>query len=335
MPRGLEPSTLLWAVGWDVLLGDIPEEADPVGLATRAADAIEARAPQNSYVARTVYAMGAAFALPYAAWLGTRWALGAARLVHGAVYRETATALLKGALSIRGSLNALRDEQESSDEAAHSGDEAVSGDVERLMREAGMAESVIGTTSEASPEEQQRRRSHALRKLGNNFRDGVVGPLLYFSVFGIPGAVAYRVVKTMGARWRRHGDDPLAVAARRIDTAATIAPAVATGLILSAGAQLTAQRGAETWDTSRAEARARGTILEAGWTEAAMAGALGVRLSAEPELTEWEQDTNPEGRAIEADDIDQARQLFWIASAWAVAGALAAIVLRNAIKARR
>ena len=66
-----------------------------------------------------------------------------------------------------------------------------------------------------------------------------------------------------------------------------------------------------------------------------MAGALGVRLSAEPELTEWEQDTNPEGRAIEADDIDQARQLFWIASAWAVAGALAAIVLRNAIKARR
>ena len=328
MPRGQEPGTLLWAVGWDVLLGDIPEEADPVGIATRAADALEARAPQNSYVARTVYAMGAAFALPYAAWLGSKWALGAAGLVHRAVYREAATALLKGAISIRGGLNALNELQH--DDTREAAQEASSDDVERLMREAGMSESVTGTAQEVSPEALQRQRSHALRKLGNDFRDGVVGPLMYFAIFGIPGAVAYRVVKTLAARWQRHGDDPLAVAARRVDTAATIAPSVASGLILSAGAQLTSQRGQAAWDTSRAEARARGNVLEGGWTEAAMAGALGVKLDAEPEVTDWEKATNPEGRSIENEDIEHARQLFWIATAWAVAATLAAVILRGA-----
>ena len=234
MPRGQEPGTLLWAVGWDVLLGDIPEEADPVGVATRAADALEARAPQNSYVARTVYAMGAAFALPYAAWLGSKWLLGAAGLIHRAVYREAATALLKGAISIRGGLNALRELEEQDDQ--ETGQEAVSDDVTRLMREAGMGESVTGTAQEVSPEVLQQQRSHALRRLSNDFRDGVVGPLLYFAIFGIPGAVAYRVVKTLAARWRRHGDDPLAVAAKRIDSAASIAPSVAeSGLFLAAG----------------------------------------------------------------------------------------------------
>ena len=333
MPRGLEPSTLLWAVGWDVLLGDIPEEADPVGIATRAADALEARAPQNSYVARTVYAMGAAFALPYAAWLGTKWILGAAGLIHSAIYREAATALLKGAISIRGSLNALRELEQTVEESATG--EIVADDVNRLIREAGMAESVTGAVQEASSELQQQQRSHALRKLGNDFRDGVVGPLLYFAIFGIPGAVAYRVVKTLAARWRRHGNDPLAVAAKRIDTAATIAPAVATSLVLAAGAQLTSQRGQEAWETSRAEARTRGNVLEGGWTEAAMAGALGVKLDAEPDLTDWEPDTNPEGRNIEAEDIENARQLFWIATAWAVAATLAAIILRGSITSRR
>ena len=333
MPRGQEPGTLLWAVGWDVLLGDIPEEADPSTIAERAADALEARAPQNSYVARTMYAFGAAFALPYAAWLGTKWALGAAGLVHRAVYREAATALLKGAISIRGGLNALNtlervDEHEIADGAG-------ADDVERLMREAGMGESVTGTAQEVSPAELQRKRSHALRKVGNDFRDGIVGPLFYFAVFGIPGAVAYRVIKTVGTRWRKHGNDPLAVAAKRVDDAATIAPSVLSGLVLSAGAQLTSQRGKQAWEASRAETGARGNVLQNAWTEAAMAGALGVKLDAEPEDTDWGFDTNPEGRDIENEDIEHARQLFWIATGWAVAATLAAVILRNAFTSRR
>jgi cobalamin biosynthesis protein CobD/CbiB len=143
------------------------------------------------------------------------------------------------------------------------------------------------------------------------------------------------VVKTLAARWRRHGDDPLAMAAKRVDTAATIAPSVASGLILAAGAQLTSQRGQEAWQTSRAEAGARGNVLEGGWTEAAMAGALGVKLDAEPEITDWESDTNPEGRNIENEDIENARQLFWIATAWAVAATLAAVILRGSFSRRR
>ena len=326
MPQGLEPGTLMWAVGWDVLLGDMPEEADPSGLATRAAEAIEARAPQNSYVARTAYAMAAAFALPYAAWLGTKWLLGAAGLVHQAIYREAATALLKGAISIRGGVAALREATEP--DTTDSTPETEDSEVERLIREAGMPE----TLATADP---QLRRSRALRTLGNDFRDGVVGPLLYYSVLGIPGAVAYRVVKTLSGRWRRLGEDPLAQAARRLDSAATVGPAVASSLLLSAGAQLTAQRGAEAWDASRKEARERGANIETGWTEAAMAGGLGVRMSADEATTEWPKDTNPDGRDIDDDDMDHARQLFWVSTGWAIAATLAVVALRSAISRRR
>ena len=326
MPRGIEPGTLLWAVGWDVLLGDMPEEADPTGLATRAAEAVEARAPQNSYVARTAYAMAAAFALPYAAWLGSKWVLGAAGLIHHAVYREAATALLKGAISIRGGANALRDSGEP--DPVDSSPDLTDPDVERLIREAGMPDS-------AAVAEPQLRRSRALRQLGNDFRDGVVGPLLYYSIFGIPGAVAYRVVKIVSARWRRLGEDPLAQAARRLDSAATVGPAVVSSLLLSAGAQLTAQRGAEAWEASRSEASARGANIETGWTEAAMAGGLGVRMSADEAATEWPKDTNPGGREIDDDDMDHARQLFWVSTAGAVAATLTLVALRSLIARRR
>ena len=313
MSRGLEPSTLLWAVGWDVLLGDIPDQADPIGVATRAADALEARAPRNSYVARTAYAMGAAVALPYATWLGSKWGLGVAGLIHRAVYREAATALLKGAISIRGGLTNLRDVQPSEPSQTDAQD----------------------TPAVAAGDTLQRQRSHALRGLANDFRDGIVGPLLYFALFGIPGAVASRVVKTLNARWGAHGNDPLATAAKRIDHAATIAPSVASGLLLAAGAQVMRQRGQEAFDTSRAEVRAHGNLTDGRFSEAALAGALDVTLDAEPNITGHEQPTNPDGRAIESADIDESRKLFWVATAGAVVTTLAAVTLRSALSRKR
>ena len=307
MPRGLEPSTLIWAVGWDALLGDIPGDVDTVGLTTRAADALEARAPQNSYLARSIYALGAAIALPYAAWLSSKWILGVAGLIHRAVYRETATALLKGAISIRGVLNGLHEVQHD-------------------------AEDTEADTMPAA--ERQRQRSHALRRLSAELRDGIIGPLFYFSLFGIPGAVAFRVVKTLSARWSAHEGDPLALAAQRVDAAVTIAPSVASSLLIAAGAQVTTHRGQEAFDTSRAEARASGHVIDGRWTEAAMAGALDVTLDAEPDATGWDQSTNPDGRYIESADIENARRLFWLATAWAIVAALAAVTLRSGLSRR-
>ena len=66
-----------------------------------------------------------------------------------------------------------------------------------------------------------------------------------------------------------------------------------------------------------------------------MAGALGVYLDPEPDVTGWEAATNLEGRAIEKEDIEHARQLFWIATAWAIAATLAAVILRGSISRRR
>ena len=201
MPRGLEPSTLLWAVGWMYLLGDIPEEADPVGIATRAADALEARAPRT----------------PTSPALSTPWALPLP-------YPTPPGSAQSGSLARPDSFTRnLQGSRNRPPQGVRSPFEAASTHCANLNRrskrappgrslptmsiasfeEAGMAESVTGAVQEASPELQQQQRSHALRKLGNDFRDGVVGPLLYFAIFGIPGAVAYRVVKTLAARWRR------------------------------------------------------------------------------------------------------------------------------------
>jgi adenosylcobinamide-phosphate synthase len=112
----------------------------------------------------------------------------------------------------------------------------------------------------------------ALESLAESFNDGVLAPAFWFVVGGLPGLFVYKVLNTADSmighkeeRWRAFG-----WAAARADDVANFIPARIAGLLLAlaAGAGLRVMfRDA-----------AKHASPNAGWPEAAMAGALGVRL---------------------------------------------------------
>jgi len=112
----------------------------------------------------------------------------------------------------------------------------------------------------------------ALESLAESFNDGVVAPAFWLLIGGLPGLFAYKAVNTADSlighrepRWRMFG-----WAAARTDDLMNLVPArLAGGLIVMAGGG-----GGRTMVR---EAR-RHASPNAGWPEAAMAGALGVQL---------------------------------------------------------
>jgi adenosylcobinamide-phosphate synthase len=120
----------------------------------------------------------------------------------------------------------------------------------------------------------------AIESLAENFSDGVVAPVFWTALFGLPGGAAYKAVNTadsmIGHRTPRH--EAFGSAAARLDDLVNWpASRLAAGLIIAA-AYVT--RGADPNAARQAVVRdAKNHVSpNAGWPEAAMAGALGLRL---------------------------------------------------------
>lgn len=115
----------------------------------------------------------------------------------------------------------------------------------------------------------------ALESLAENTSDGVVAPLFWAVFGGLPGIAAYKAINTMdsmighrNARYEQFGR----VAARLDDGVNLPASRLTAALFALAGGWRAA------WRAVWADAH-RHRSPNAGWPEAAMAGALGVRLS--------------------------------------------------------
>jgi len=161
----------------------------------------------------------------------------------------------------------------------------------------------------------------AIESLAESFCDGVVAPLFWLLLLGLPGLWAYKAVNTADSlighrepRWRDFG-----WAAARLDDLLNLLPARLAGvLICLAGGG---------WRTMLADAR-RHASPNAGWPEAAMAGALGLRLGG-PLAYDGAMQDKPwigTGRTgAGAPDIRRALTLYGRASAalWIVAGGAA------------
>ncbi|KYG20854.1 cobalamin biosynthesis protein CobD [Bradyrhizobium sp. AT1] len=116
----------------------------------------------------------------------------------------------------------------------------------------------------------------AIESLAENASDGIVAPVFWGAVFGLPGILGYKAINTLdsmiGHRSERH--EAFGWAAARIDDLANFIPARLTGFLFV----LLAPRRSEALSCMTRDAR-RHRSPNAGWPEAAMAGALGVRLS--------------------------------------------------------
>ncbi len=120
----------------------------------------------------------------------------------------------------------------------------------------------------------------AIESLAENASDGVIAPLLWLVVFGLPGAALYKTINTADSMIGYKSDRHLHFgrAAARLDDLVNIPAARATAALFAATAALGASRsGAAAWGAARRDAPHH-LSPNAGWSEASMAGALGIRL---------------------------------------------------------
>ena len=120
----------------------------------------------------------------------------------------------------------------------------------------------------------------AIESLAENFADGIVAPTFWLALFGLPGGLLYKAVNTadsmIGHRTPRHL--AFGFAAAKLDDCVNWPAARLAGLWIVLAAAVTPKAsGREAWRIMARDARGHASP-NAGWPEAAMAGALGIRL---------------------------------------------------------
>lgn len=121
----------------------------------------------------------------------------------------------------------------------------------------------------------------AIESLAENFSDGVTAPAFWLGLLGLPGIVLYKAINTadsmIGHRNPRH--EAFGWAAARLDDLVNLpASRLSAGLIIAAAALDGPEPARRAWRCVRRDAR-RHRSPNSGWPEAAMAGALGLRLA--------------------------------------------------------
>ncbi len=109
--------------------------------------------------------------------------------------------------------------------------------------------------------------------------DGVVAPLAYLVLGGVPAALAYKAVSTLDSMIGHHGGryEWFGKVAARVDDLANWLPARLTALALAAAAPAVGLQGRAAFACALHQGR-RHQSPNAGYPEAAAAGALGTRL---------------------------------------------------------
>lgn len=121
--------------------------------------------------------------------------------------------------------------------------------------------------------------SAAIESVAENLTDAFVAPLCWYLAGGLAGAAVYRAVNTADAMFGyRDGTlEHFGKTSARLDDVLNLIPARLAALALVAGAALAGERASRAAATACAE-HGRTASPNAGWTMAAMAGALGVTL---------------------------------------------------------
>lgn len=173
--------------------------------------------------------------------------------------------LASSLITWRGLYSHVRDVMIGLDQSLDAGREAVS--------------HIVGRDPESLDESAVSRA--AIESLAENFSDGTVAPIFWFALLGFPGLCAYKAVNTLdsmiGHRNERY--EYFGKAAARIDDAVNYIPARLTAFLIIIAALLV--KGTDAKGAFRAmfkDARYHRSF-NAGWPEAAMAGALDVALA--------------------------------------------------------
>jgi len=254
---------LLLALAIDLALGELPRLIHPVVWMGKVTSFLERHSVSRSPSAQFVYGIGITLFLIGLFAAPAYFILFYLKSLSFAAYVIIGAVLLKSTFSLKelpgAALRVKRLLVENKLNAAHSElCSLVSRDTQGLPKSL-----VVSATVESVAE---------------NTSDSFVAPLFYFLLFGVPGAIAYRVVNTLDAMVGYHGKyEYLGKFASKLDDMLNFIPARVTALLLILAAFLSKKNASVAWQTMLSE-HSKTESPNAGWPMAAVAGALNVQL---------------------------------------------------------
>ena len=311
LPIPLDVLVLLLALLLDLMLGEPPNRLHPtvwIGNTVALAERI-APGPESPPPLQLAFGAGMALLIP-AAWGAAAWAVSFGLLqLHPLAYVIVVAVLLKTTFSVR-MLHRV---------AAGIGRILTAGDIAEARRQ--MSALVSRDTSQLTTGQMA---AGAIESVAENITDSIVGPLLAFALFGLPGAVAYRAINTLDSMVGYHGRyEYLGKASARLDDLVNVIPARLAALLLwLSTAALPSMAGGRAWRIMFAH-RGRTESPNAGWTMAAMAGGLGVTLEKVGHYRLGDPAPEPE-----AQHIGRATRALYATTALAAAAAVGIVWLR-------
>ena len=121
--------------------------------------------------------------------------------------------------------------------------------------------------------------SAAVETTAEGTTDGITSPFFYFALFGVPGAVAFRVINTLDSMVGYKDRDHINIGwfSAKMDTIANYIPARLTAILMVLAARLLKENWRNSWRILQRDKK-NTESLNAGWTLSAMAGALSIQL---------------------------------------------------------
>ncbi len=159
----------------------------------------------------------------------------------------------------------------------------------------------------------------AVETVAENTCDGVIAPMFYMALLGIPGMYMYKAVNTMDSMIGYKNERYLYFgrAAARLDDVLNFIPARISGIALVLAAFFSREYdGCNAWRVFRRD-RGNSSSPNAGCGEAAVAGALHIRLLGPAYyfgILHEKPYIGTDDRPVEAEDIRRANALMYMAS---------------------
>ena len=254
---------LLLALAIDLSIGEYPRPLHPVVWMGKVASLGLRIAPRRGRWAQLIYGAGVVILTIALFTLSAYFLLFYLRWLNTVAYVVVAALLLKSTFSLKELWRvALK--------------------VKRLLEGGNLSRARVEMKALVGRDTGQLDKPHlvsaTVESVAENTSDSFVAPLFYFLLFGLPGAIAYRVVNTLDAMIGYHGEyEYLGKVAARLDDGLNFIPARLSGLLIVAAAYLYRKDGRNAWQVMLAD-HGNTESFNAGWPMSAAAGALRTRL---------------------------------------------------------
>ncbi|KKJ76017.1 cobalamin biosynthesis protein CobD [Kiloniella litopenaei] len=164
----------------------------------------------------------------------------------------------------------------------------------------------------------------AIESMAENFSDGVVAPVFWFALFGLPGLCAYKAINTLDSMIGHKNEryEAFGKFAARLDDLVNLVPARLAGLLYVLAGLLVPKASAVRAFKVMLRDAGQHRSPNAGWQEAAVAGALGFALAGPRKYPGYVVDDPWMGDGglsdLSAKDIKLALKLYLGAGFWMI-----------------